>query len=80
MMNKLGRTCVYRGFAGRLSIHFGIFVLVLFIAPKLSAQVTSNPETEIFSASGTTQNFTITVPAGTTLGSVSVLTLGGAES
>jgi HYDIN/CFA65/VesB family protein/NHL repeat-containing protein len=76
MINKIRCTCVYREFANRLSIHFGIFVLLLLVAPKLSAQVTSNPELEIFTASGTTQSFTITVPAGTTLGSVSVLTLG----
>ena len=46
------------------------------VAPQLSAQVTANPQYEIFTAPGTTVVFTITVSSGTTLGSVSVLTLG----
>ncbi|MGH9687329.1 MAG: choice-of-anchor D domain-containing protein [Candidatus Acidiferrales bacterium] len=45
------------------------------MASPASAQVTATPATEIFKAPGT-QTFSISVPSGTTLGSVSVLTLG----
>lgn len=50
-------------------------VLCFVIASPLSAQVTSTPELEIFKAPGT-QTFTFTIPSGTTVGSVSVLTFG----
>jgi large repetitive protein len=76
MMNKIWRKYVQPSFAVRLSIQSGIFAFLLLIAPKLSAQVASNPALEIFSAPGTTQAFSITVASGTTLGSFSVLTLG----
>jgi sugar lactone lactonase YvrE len=46
------------------------------MAPLLSAQVTATPSFEIYSAPGATQVFTINVPSGTTLASVSVLTQG----
>jgi hypothetical protein len=52
-----------------------IAVLLLIVACPLSAQVTSSPKGEIFKAPGT-QTFTFTIPAGTNVGSVSVLTLG----
>jgi hypothetical protein len=62
----------------RLSVLSGVFVAFLLLAPQAPAQVsplTAKPSLEIFKAPGTV-TFTITVPAGTTLGSVSVLTKG----
>ncbi|MGH9740467.1 MAG: choice-of-anchor D domain-containing protein [Candidatus Acidiferrales bacterium] len=50
-------------------------VCSLGIASRASAQVTSTPANKIFKTPGT-QTFSISVPSGTTLGSVSVLTLG----
>ncbi len=76
MMNRIWRRFVRPGFAVRLPALASIFAFLLLIAPQLSAQVSANPDLEIFSAPGATQTFTITVSAGTTLGSFSVLTLG----
>ena len=75
-LNKIRRIHVHSAFAVRLLTHLGIFVCVLLMAPLLSAQVTSTPAFEIYSAPGGTQVFTINVPSGTTLASFSVLTLG----
>src|SRR5579863_3408161 len=76
MMNIIRRGYVHSAFAVRLSSRFVIFICLMVLVPRLSAQVTSNPSFEIFAAPSTTQVFTITVPSGTTLASVSVLTLG----
>lgn len=76
MMNQIRRIHVHPAFAVRLSILLAIFASLQLIAPRLSAQVVSKPGLEIFNAPGATVVFTITVPSGTTLGSVSVLTLG----
>ena len=76
MWNSMGGRYMHTVFALRLSLFSVLAIGVLAIAPRLSAQVTANPSLEIFTAPGTTQAFTITVPSGTTLGSVSVLTLG----
>ncbi len=62
--------------AVHLSTLLSIFVCLLVIASPLSAQVTSTPGDAIFSAPGTIGTFSITVPSGTTLGGISVLTLG----
>ncbi len=63
-------------FAARLSTFLIVSACLLVIAPGLSAQVTSSPSLAIFKGPGTTQVFTITVPSGTTVSSVSVLTRG----
>jgi hypothetical protein len=76
MMNRNRRGYVHSAFAVRLSALVSTFAFLLLIAPQLSAQVTANPALEIFNAPGATQVFTITVSAGTNLGSFSVLTLG----
>src|SRR5580704_12695882 len=79
VFQMLNRTpCPYSRsvFAVRLSILLSLFFCLLLIAPRLSAQVTSSPNGEIFAAPGATQAFTLTVASGTTLESVSVLTLG----
>ena len=62
--------------ATRLSALLAACACLLFFAPRSFAQVTSSPSGEIFAAPGATQVFTLTVASGTTLGSVSVLTLG----
>jgi len=54
---------------------FGLFASVFLVAPKLSAQVSANPSFEIFTKPGTAV-LTFTVASGTTIGSVSVLTMG----
>jgi large repetitive protein len=74
--DKIWRNCASRPFAIRFLILSGIFGSTLLIAPRLSAQVTANPSSQIYSSPGTTAVFTITVPSGTALGSFSVLTLG----
>jgi hypothetical protein len=76
MLNRIGRRYLHPAFAVRLSILLSVCVCLIAIAPRLSAQVTSSPSGEIFAAPGATQVFTFTVASGTTLGSVSVLTLG----
>jgi large repetitive protein len=76
MLNNVPCPCSRSVFAVRLSILLSLSVCLLLIAPRLSAQVTSSPNGEIFAAPGATQAFTLTVASGTTLGSVSVLTLG----
>ncbi len=76
MLNALRRNFLRPRFAVRLSALLSVSIYLLSIAPRLSAQVTSAPSLEIFAAPGATQVFTITVPSGTTLGSVSVLTRG----
>ena len=76
MMNRNGQGYVRSAFAVRLTALLSIFAFLLLVAPQLSAQVTANPALEIFNAPGGTQVFTITVSAGTTLGSFAVLTLG----
>ncbi len=76
MMNKIRNRYVQPAFAVRFLTHLIIFSAVLLMAPILSAQVTATPSFEIFSAPGGTVVFTISVPSGTTLASVSVLTLG----
>jgi large repetitive protein len=66
-------------FALRLAIIFGFSASLLLLPPRAPAQasqLTANPSLEIFSGPTGTVTFTITVPAGTTLGSVSVLTFG----
>ena len=60
----------------RFFVLLALLACSLMIAPQLSAQVTANPQFEIYSAPGASVVFTITVPSGTSLGSVSVLTLG----
>jgi ASPM-SPD-2-Hydin domain-containing protein len=75
-MKRIRRRYVHHAFAVRISTQLGIFIWILLIAPLLSAQVSSTPASEIFSAPGATQVFTITVSSGTTLASFSVLTLG----
>jgi len=76
MLNRIAGRHVPPAFAARLSTLSIVSACLLVMAPRLSAQVTSSPSLEIFKAPGTTQVFTITVPSGTTLGSVSVLTRG----
>ena len=76
MLNNVPCPCSRSVFAVRLSILLSLSVCLLLIAPRLSAQVASSPNGEIFAAPGATQVFTLTVASGTTLGSVSVLTLG----
>lgn len=62
-------------FPVRLLALLTLAICSLGIASRASAQVTATPKNEIFKAPGT-QTFSISVPSGTTLGSVSVLTLG----
>ena len=76
MLTRIGSTQFQLGFAIRVLTLLTLSVCLLFIAPRLSAQVTASPSGEIFAAPGATQVFTITVASGTTLGSVDVLTLG----
>jgi hypothetical protein len=76
MLNTNWGRCVSPALTVRISTHFAIFVCALLMAPFLSAQVTATPSFEIYSAPDATQVFTINVPSGTTLASVSVLTLG----
>lgn len=75
-MNAIRLAHVSFALGVRRPVLTGIFAILLLSTPRLSAQVTAKPALEIFSAPGTTVVFTITVPSGTTLGSVSVLTLG----
>src|SRR5580704_16344626 len=76
MFNKVPSSHNRSVSAVRLSILLSLFLCLLLIAPRLSAQVTSSPNGEIFAAPAATKVFTLTVASGTTLGSVSVLTLG----
>lgn len=73
MLNKILRVRVPFVLAFRSTIFFAI--LMLLTALNVSAQVTANPSAEIFTKPGTAV-LTFTVAAGTTLGSVAVLTMG----
>ena len=73
MLNKILRMCVPFVSAFRSAIFFAI--LILLTALDVSAQVTAKPSDEIFTKPGTAV-LTFTVASGTTLGSVSVLTMG----
>ena len=73
MLNKFLRVCVPSVVAVRSAILFAM--LMLLTALNLSAQVTAKPSDEIFTKPGTAV-LSFTVAAGTTIGSVSVLTLG----
>src|SRR5665213_127 len=75
-LNRIQRRYTNAAIAIRFSVLLGLFALTLLVAPRLSAQVTANPQFEIYSAPGATVVFTITVTSGTSLGSFSVLTLG----
>jgi hypothetical protein len=75
-VNAVRHAHVFFALAVRRPVRTGIFGILLLSALRVPAQVTASPALEIFTAPGTTVEFTITVPSGTTLGSVSVLTLG----
>ncbi len=76
MQNLIGYRNACRKFAIRFSTLFTICACFLFVAPRLSAQVTSSPTGQVFAAPGKTQVFIVTVSSGATLASVSVLTQG----
>jgi len=73
MLNKILRVCVPSVFAVRSAMLF--LMLILLGALNLLAQVTAKPSDEIFTKPGTAV-LTFTVAPGTTIGSVSVLTMG----
>jgi len=60
----------------RLSTLVGVAASILLTPPPASAQVTASPGLKIFAAPGATAVFSIAVPPGSTLGSLSVLTMG----
>lgn len=75
MFSGIRRQCARFVRSTNLSIPLIIFASLLIIAAPASAQVYSSPGNAIL-APGDTKTFTITVPSGTTLGNVSVLTFG----
>jgi len=76
MIDKIRSRFFQPAFPIRFSSQLVVFAAILLLTPRLSAQVTSTPNLQIFSAPGATQVFTVAVSSGTTLGSFAVLTLG----
>jgi MYXO-CTERM domain-containing protein len=76
MVNLIRRLQVHRAAAARFSTLLVVTASILLVAPRSAAQVTASPGMKIFGTAGASAVITIAVPAGTTLGSFSVLTMG----
>lgn len=79
MVTFLRRLLAHPAATLRRSTLLGVAASLLLVAPPASAQVRSTPGLVIFRTPGATEVLSIAVPSGTTLGSISVLTMGAPE-
>jgi len=76
MVSLNGRPLAHAASTLRRSALLVVAALLLLLAPRSSAQVTSSPGLVIFRTLGATEVLSIAVAPGTTVGSLSVLTMG----